>query len=276
MFQSRLTTVPERARATASSKRAERMVRILALLKEREQLSAQELCVELEVSPATMRRDLSDLEEQGLLSRTHGGARPFTGPAELPMRLRDTQSRDAKQAIARKVAQLLPLERRLAIALSGGSTTAEVARCLATRRNLTIVTNSLSLAAEIGGRQNLQVIMTGGVVRPSSFELVGSLAENTFNAINVNIAILGADGVSCEAGATTHDAVEARTNAAMVSHAQRLMVVADGSKIARLTLAKVASAGDIDDLVTDTSADPDELHRLEALGVRIHLVQARP
>ena len=93
--------------------------------------------------------------------------------------------------------------------------------------------------------------MTGGAVRSSSFELVGSLAEHTFNAINVNIAILGADGVTAVSGATTHDDTEARTNRAMASHAQRLVVVADARKIGRLTLARVADATEIDDLVTD-------------------------
>ena len=76
--------------------------------------------------------------------------------------------------------------------------------------------------------------MTGGVVRSNSFEVVGVLAENTFNAINVGTAILGTDGISAAGGATTHDETEARTNNAMVSHAQRVVVVADGSKIGRL------------------------------------------
>ena len=258
-------------RAT-SAKRAERMVQILALLDSTDGISITELAEGLVVSPATMRRDLAALEEQGLLSRTHGGARRFAGPAELPPRLRDTQARDAKRAIANKVAQLLP-PGRLAVALSGGSTTAEVARRLATRADLTIVTNSLTTATEIAARPNLRVIMTGGVVRSSSFELVGSLAESTFNAINVNFAILGADGVSATGGATTHDDTEARTNSAMASHAQRLMVVADGSKIGRLTLARVAAVKDISDLITDDTADPTELERIAGEGVTIHVTK---
>jgi DeoR family transcriptional regulator of aga operon len=109
-------------------------------------------------------------------------------------------------------------------------------------------------------------------VRSSSFEVVGSLAENTFNAINVGTAILGTDGISSQGGATTHDETEARTNHAMVAHAQRVIVVADGSKVGRLTLAKVAGLEDIDDLITDSSADPDELERIAAAGVTIHVV----
>ena len=257
-------------RAT-SAKRADRMVRILALLADRTAVTVGELSATFAVSPATLRRDLAALAEQGMLSRTHGGARPFGAPAELPIRLRNTQARSAKEAIARKVAQLLPMG-RIAVALSGGSTTAEVARRLAGRSDLTIITNSLTTAAEIATRQNLRVIMTGGAVRSSSFELVGSLAENTFNSINVNIAILGADGVTAGGGATTHDDLEARTNSAMASHAQRLMVVADGRKIGRLTLARVADATAIDELVTDDSADPAELDRLRDKGITVHIV----
>ena len=115
--------------------------------------------------------------------------------------------------------------------------------------------------------------MTGGVIRASSFELVGSLAESAFNGISVNLAILGADGVSAAHGVTTHDHTEARTNHAMVTHAHRLMVVADGSKVGQTTVAKVADAAEIDILVTDPSADPDELARLTGLGVTVHLAR---
>jgi DeoR family transcriptional regulator of aga operon len=247
------------------------MVQILAILADRNAVTVGELAGLLRISHATLRRDLAALEEQGLLCRTHGGARPFGAPAELPIRLRNTQARAAKVAIARKAAELLP-PGRLVVALSGGSTTAEVARRLAGRNDLTIITNSLTTAAEIASHQNLRVIMTGGAVRSSSFELVGSLAEHTFNAINVNIAILGADGVTADGGATTHDDTEARTNRAMASHAQRLMVVADARKIGRLTLARVADATAIDDLVTDDAADPAELDRLRDKGITLHIV----
>ena len=102
------------------------------------------------------------------------------------------------------------------------------------------MTNALTTAMEIASRPNLKVIMTGGVVRSNSFEAVGVIAEHTFNAINVGTAILGTDGISAAGGATTHDETEARTNNAMVSHAQRVVVVADGSKVGRVTLAKMA------------------------------------
>ncbi|MER7243327.1 DeoR/GlpR family DNA-binding transcription regulator [Kribbella sp. NPDC000426] len=256
-----------------SPRRAQRLVEILDLLSTRGALSVDTMCHELQVSPATLRRDMTHLEEQGLVSRTRGGARANTGP-ELPVQLRDTRSPLAKRAIAVKAASLLPADRPLAVAIGGGSTTAEVARQLGQRRRLTIVTNALTTAAAVASQPNLQIIMTGGVIRSNSFELVGSLAESAFNGMSVNLAILGADGVSAAHGVTTHDHTEARTNHAMVSHAHRLMVVADGSKIGAATVAKVADASAVDLLVTDASADPQELARLTELGVTVHVAGA--
>lgn len=255
-----------------SPRRTQRLAEILDLLTARGALSVGVLCCELRVSPATLRRDMTHLEDQGLITRTRGGARANTGP-ELPVRLRDTKSPLAKHAIAVTAAALLPVDRPLAVAIGGGSTAAEVARELGHRRRLTIVTNALTTAAAVAARPNLQVIMTGGVIRASSFELVGSLAESAFNGISVNVAILGADGVSAAHGVTTHDHTEARTNHAMVSHARRLMVVADGSKIGQVTVAKVADASAIDILVTDSSADPHELAELTELGVTVHVAR---
>ncbi|MES1170300.1 MAG: alkaline phosphatase, partial [Leifsonia sp.] len=129
--------------------------------------------------------------------------------------------------------------------------------------------NSLTIAQLVTTLPQLKVIMTGGILRPESLELVGVLAENTFNAINVETAILGTDGISASGGVTTHDETEARTNNAMATHARRLIVVADGTKVGRLALAQVAATEQVDLLVTDASADADELERLRAAGVEI-------
>lgn len=265
-------TDTETSPRAASGKRSDRMVQVISRVTERGSVTLADLSLELGVSAATIRRDLADLEDQGLLARTHGGARAFPSAGEVPVRLRDSQFRRAKLLIARRAATLLP-DGPYAIAVGGGTTAAGVAKALMFRTDLTIVTNSLTTATEIASRPNLKVIMTGGVIRSNSFELVGALAENAFNAINVGTAILGMDGVGSDGGATTHDETEARTNTAMVRHAQRVVIVADGSKIGRITLAKVADIEEVDDLVTDSTADPDELRRIRERGVRVHVVE---
>jgi DeoR family transcriptional regulator of aga operon len=247
------------------------MLAILERLPADGELSLAELAAELRVSAATLRRDLAELEDQRLLRRTHGGVRTIDTPIEIPERLKDTQFKSAKQAIARRAAALIPTGRYV-VALSGGTTTAEVGRVLAARRELTIVTNSLTAASQIAATPTLQVMMTGGFVRPHSFELVGPLAEATFGAVNIGTAVLGLDGISARGGATTHDETEARTNAAMVANASRVIVVADGSKVGRVTFARVGGLERVHELVTDTSADEDEVEAIRACGVLVHVV----
>ena len=258
----------------SSAKRADRMLSVLKSVNARGAVALSDLAVELRVSAATLRRDLADMEDQGLLIRTHGGARPQAVHDEVPVHLRDLEAKEAKHRIAIRAAELIP-SGPYAVALSGGTTTAEIARALARRTQLTIVTNALTIAMELASRPTAKVILTGGVVRSTSFEAVGVLAENTFKAVNVGTAILGVDGISVAGGATTHDEVEVRTNHAMVEHAQRVMVVADGSKVGRVTLARMAEPSQIDLLITDTTADPDELQRLRDEGVTVHLVEPR-
>lgn len=251
-----------------SPKRSQRMAGILDAIAERGEVTLAELGELFGTSAATLRRDLTVLADQRLIIRTHGGAKPAGSFAELPVALRDTRFQDSKRRIARAAAARLPGEHH-AVALSGGTTTGSVARELVNRQDLTIITNSLSIASLAAPYPGLRVIMTGGMLRPQSLELVGILAERTFSAINVGTAVLGADGVSAVAGVTTHDETEARTNHAMVAKAQCTFVVADGSKIGRVALAQMADVSEVDTLITDDSADPVELDKLRALGITV-------
>jgi DeoR family transcriptional regulator of aga operon len=251
-----------------SRKRTRRLSQILELVTERGSVPLPELVETLGISAATARRDLAELAEQQLVIRTHGGVKAFTGGSELPVELRDKKFQDAKRAIARAVAARIPDERH-AVALSGGTTTARVAVELARHPMLTIVTNSLTIAELVHTHPELQVVMTGGSLRQQSLELVGPLAERAFGEFNVGTAILGADGIAATAGVTTHDATEARTNRAMVASAERTIVVADGSKVGRVTLSRMVSLGEVETFVTDSSADPDELDRIRAAGVEV-------
>ncbi|MEZ0491116.1 DeoR/GlpR family DNA-binding transcription regulator [Kineococcus sp. TBRC 1896] len=269
-------TTPEADHPLGPGKRAHRLRAELRLLAElgaaQAPVSLHRLVEELSVSVATVRRDLADLEAQGLVVRTHGGARTTAAAVEIPVRLRTGTSPEVKRLIARRAATFLP-PGPFAVAIGGGTTAAEVARSLVFRADLTILTNSLTTAAEIGGRQNLRVLVTGGTVRPSSLEIVGALAESSFSALNTGIAFLGADGVSAAGGVTTHDEVEARTNAAMVAGAQRSVVVVDSSKIGRVTLAPVADLAAVDDVVTDDGAAEADLRAIERAGPRVHVVR---
>ena len=255
-----------------TAKRATRLLALLTLLADGAEVAPAELADRLGVSGATVRRDLADLEAQRLVVRTHGRARRAEAAVDVPVTLKDTQFREAKQRIARRAAALVPAGPQ-GVALNGGSTTAEVARALASRSGLTIVTNALTTAVQLASRPGLRVIVNGGWLRPHSTELVGPLTEGAFGAMDVGYALLGVDGISAAAGATTHDETEARANRSMCLHAHRVIVVADGSKVGRVTSAQVATVAEVHDLVTDTNAAPAELARLRSCGVRVHLVE---
>lgn len=143
---------------TTSSRRSERMVALLSILRDREEVQLRELAQLLGASAATIRRDVAALADQGLLVRTHGGARSAGVGAELPVNLRDGRHRAAKAAIARAVVSELPVGKH-AISLTGGTTTAEVLRALHHRHDLTIVTNSVGIALEAAHQGQQRVLI---------------------------------------------------------------------------------------------------------------------
>lgn len=255
-----------------SHKRSDRMVALLALLSEQGQLPLSQLAESLGASAATIRRDVALLAAQGLLERTHGGARPVKGIRELPVRLRDGRNQDAKRRIARMVASLIP-QGKHAIGLTGGTTTAEVLRALRHRDDLTIITNSLSIGLEAAEQGQARVLIAGGVLRSNSLELVGSLAESTMKLVNVGTAVVGVDGISVDGGLTTHDEIEARTNYAMIERAQRVIVAVDSTKVGHTTLARMADISEIQALVTDSGAPEDVVEQLREAGIEVHIVE---
>lgn len=229
-----------------------------------------ELADQLAVSAATVRRDLQLLESQQLLNRTHGGAVSSGVLYELPMRYRGGQRQDAKRAIAQCAAQLLP-SGAMSIALNGGSTTTEVARALAGRAGLRVVTNALNIAADLAVRSNIDLVVCGGSARSQSYELVGPLAEMTLAHLNVEVAFIGVDGLSAAAGLTTHSELEAHTDRALLRPASRVIVVADSSKLGRRAFARICELSEVSDVVTDDEADAAAISDLERAGVRVHV-----
>lgn len=250
----------------------DRLGLILEHLNRSSSVGVQELSDELGVSQASVRRDLHLLETQQLLSRTHGGAVASGVLYELPMRYRGGQRQEAKRAIARCAVALLAPEVG-SVGLNGGSTTTEVARALVTRSGLRVVTNALNIASELAVRANIDLVVCGGSARSESYELVGPLAELTLSNINLEVAIIGVDGISVAAGLTTHHEVEAQTNRLLLRAAERVIVVADSSKIGRRGFARIAEIAVVADLVTDSAASDDDVLALERAGLRVHRAQ---
>jgi DeoR family transcriptional regulator, aga operon transcriptional repressor len=249
--------------------KTERLGRILELLARDGTVTVADLAAELGVSEATVRRDLQVLAEQRLLERSHGGAVAHGTAHELPVRYRTGRS-DEKRRIARAAADLVT--DGIAIGLTGGTTTTEVARMLVTRAELTVVTNALNIAVELAVRPDLKLIVTGGVARSASYELVGSLADATLSAVYVDVAFVGVDGVDAQRGLTTQNEVEAATNRALMARAKRTVVVADASKLGRVAFAEIAGVERAGELITNSGADPEQVKRLRAAGLAVTCV----
>jgi DeoR family transcriptional regulator of aga operon len=256
-------------------RREDRLGIILQQLNETGSVGVDELARHLNLSQASIRRDLHLLEQQQLLTRTHGGAVASGVLYELPMRYRGGQRYEAKRAIALRVAQLIPIDIG-SLGINGGSTTTEVARALASRPGLRVVTSALNIASELAVRSNIELVVCGGSARSESYELVGPLAELTLSNINVDVAIVGVDGVDETAGFTTHHEVEAHTNRALLRAAERVIVVADSSKIGKRSFAKISDISSAADLVTDSGIKPQDVEALERLGPKVHVVDVPP
>lgn len=249
---------------------AERLNEIVERVAHRGAVSVSLLARDFNVSEATVRRDLDLLDEQRLLLRTHGGATQRNGVTyELPLRYREGQYRAEKARIADAAAALVP-EESGSVGLTGGTTTTEVARRLA-ERSLTIVTNALNIAAELAIRPNLRLVVTGGVARPESYELVGPLAEATLEGLNLDVVFLGVDGATPDS-VTTHHEVEAQTNRRLIERARRVIVVCDASKIGRAAFAKICPISEVDEIVTSIGVPPRLESEFRDAGVRLTLV----
>jgi len=249
--------------------KTERLGRILEQLARDGTVTVADLAADLGVSEATVRRDLQALGEQRLLERSHGGAVAHGTAHELPVRYRTGRS-DEKRRIARAAAELVT--DGVAIAFTGGTTTTEVARMLVARQDLTVVTNALNIAVELAVRPDLKLIVTGGVARSASYELVGALADETLRRLNVDVAFVGVDGVDAARGLTTQNEVEAATNRALMSRAGRTIVVADASKLGRVALAQIATVEAADRLITNEGVDAEQVERLRAAGLPVTTV----
>ena len=248
-------------------RQSERLSAILEALANDGSVGVADLATQLDVSAATVRRDLEFLEHQRMLTRTHGGAVAQGVLYELPLRYKSARHQEEKKRIAAEAATRVA--DGVAIGLTGGTTTTEVARAVIDRQRLTVVTNALNIASELAIRPNLKLVVTGGYARPESYELVGPLAEQALAGLNLDVVFLGVDGISPTAGITTHHEVEAHTNLALIERARHVVVVTDSSKIGLVAFAQICPIDRVHEVITDAGADRGLLAELREAGVDV-------
>ncbi|MFG2077263.1 DeoR family transcriptional regulator, aga operon transcriptional repressor [Nonomuraea maritima] len=251
--------------------RYDRWNAIMELLVREGRLSVEEAARALEVSTATIRRDLDQLAQQQMLMRTRGGAVAQSVSYDLPLRYKTARHADEKHRIAAAAAELVTPG--AVVGLNGGTTTSELARALATLATLesgfTVVTNALNIAAELTVRQHVKIVVTGGVARQQSYELIGPLAGGVLEQVTLDVAFLGVDALDVEWGASAHHEGEAGVNHQLVSRAAHVVVVADSSKLGKRAFARICPIDEIDTLVTDARLPDESAARFADAGVKV-------
>ncbi len=257
--------------ATASAKQKElapqRLNRLRAILHENRVARVDDLCEELHVSPATVRRDLEELERLGEVRRVHGGAMLENRRLEEPLF-------DDKAVIAhrekRRIAEaaLGLIQPDDTIYLDGGSTVLALASLLGEHAGVTAVTNSLRAAWELAGK-GPRVILIGGELRRLSQTMVGTLTRHLLAELHIDKAFMGTLGMTLDEGLTTTDPGEAFTKELVMGRAREVVLLADSEKAGKVKFSHAGSFEDVNILVTNKEIDPSFVRGVEKRGVRV-------
>lgn len=245
---------------------SERRERILRLLENTESVSVAELVAALDASEATVRRDLVQLDREGALRRTHGGARRLSlRGVTSPFAARASVNPEGKRRIAATAAGMLASGE--SVVLDGGTTCLEVARRIR-GPGLRVVPLSLR-AATVLGDAGIHITMCGGDVRPDELSATGAQALTSIGAMRFDTAVVSCCGFSLGDGVTSYDAEDAAIKAAAMRYSGRVILLCDATKWGRTGFGWVAGARALTTVVTDHELTPDERAAAEDLGLEV-------
>lgn len=248
----------------------ERQQAMAELVARRGRVSVNDLAHEFAVTTETVRRDLSLLESRRLLRRVHGGALPIDSFTVLEQLLsdRDAANTEEKRRIAIAAAALLP-DAEATLVIDAGSTTALLPEALPRDRALTVFTHSVPVAARLAELPHVELHLLPGRVRRNTQAAVGVETVQALSRIRADLAFVGTNGITLAHGLSTPDQTEAATKSAIVGCAQRVVVMADSSKIGQERTIRFAALEDVDVLVTDDGLEPDRRTELESVGLEV-------
>jgi len=249
----------------------ERRRKILELTQRDGRVDVKDLARRFSTSLITIRKDLEALHQMGRIQRAHGGALPLDASSLRDPTLHEKEQlhRNEKLKIAAAAARLVRPGH--VVILDSGTTTTAVARAVKHIRDLTVITNAVNIAAELAGT-DVEVILTGGVLRRNSFSLVGPLAEDSLRHVTADILFLAVDGLDIEYGLTTPNLLEARANRVMMENEKTTVIVCDSSKFGKRSLSSIAPVSEIDYLICDRGIAKADLTAIKKAGVQITLV----
>jgi DeoR family fructose operon transcriptional repressor len=250
-----------------AEERQQAMARAVAT---RGRMSVAELASDYDVTTETVRRDLSVLEELGLVRRVHGGAVPASALTSLEYGLaeRDVARTAEKDAIARAALDLLPPAGG-SVLIDAGSTTVRLAEALPRDRRLMVYTHSVPVAARLAVNPAIEQHLLPGTVRPATQAAVGPETVAAIEHLRIDVAFVGANGVTVDHGFSTPDATEAATKRAIVGAARRVVVLADATKVGVETTVRFAAVDEVDVMLTDAEIDRAQRKELVAAGVEV-------
>jgi DeoR family fructose operon transcriptional repressor len=250
---------------------ADRLQVIADFIRERGSVRSRDLVQALGVTDETIRRDLARLAEQGLVRRAHGGALAIRPSDETDTAFRLREHAVEKAAIGRRAAELVA--DGSSIILDSGTTTLGLARALRGKQNLVVVTTAVTNAIELVGNPTMSVIMTGGMIRPSTFGASGQLAVATLRGLHVDQAFLAIHSVSVAGGLTYPSFEEVDAKRAMIEAAAEVILLADHSKFGRQALVRVAPITAVQRIITTAGIDLDEAAAIRELGIDLIIVE---
>ncbi|MGO4701315.1 transcriptional repressor AgaR [Dyella sp. 2RAB6] len=264
-------------RASAPTRRLlveERRRLIVEYVEKQGRATVEELARQFSTSAVTIRNDLESLARSSAITRSHGGALPATAPNahDTPLSIKETRHHAQKLRIGQAAARLI--HDGETVILDSGSTTVEIARQIRQQKfeSLTVITNALNIALELSGLSNIRVMMLGGLLRETSYSLVGPDAEQALAKLSADKLFLGVDGLDPVVGVTTPDPLEASLNALMIRVSRETIAVFDASKLGQRSLSVITPVQHLHRVITDNSAEPKAVEALRAAGVEVMLV----
>jgi DeoR family transcriptional regulator of aga operon len=258
--------------ASELSVAANRAQEILQELLRTGKVTVEDLAHRLKVSAATIRRDLTELEQRGLLRRSHGGAVSIEPALYEPFRNVSSFHEQEQQLTAEKrrigLAAAEIISDGETIAIGAGTTTTQVARSLRHRKGITVLTNAVNIAMELSHQDDIKILVTGGLMSGDWFALVGHAAIQSVSEFFVDKAFIGVDGIHAEHGLTTNYPDQATIHRAMLQQARQKIVVADHRKIGVVATALIWQPNGIDLFITD-SAEDESIEVFVAKGIKV-------
>ncbi|MBN2048769.1 MAG: DeoR/GlpR transcriptional regulator [Anaerolineaceae bacterium] len=240
---------------------------ILKKINDENQVTVIQLSEQYEVSEVTIRTDLQTLEDRGLIVRTHGGAISANNLPELSLNLRRQKQVQEKNTIGASAAKLV--QNGEAIFLDISSTALALSRNLKQHRNLTVVTNSLTIAQELSDAPGVTVVVPGGTLQRDTISLVGLDGMQWIQKYNIQKGFFGAHGLGFPEGLTDVSLYEAEVKSMMVSLCKEVIGIIDSTKWGRVGLASFAKLEEIDVVITDRKADLALIEKAESFGIKI-------